>query len=88
MKYTIMAECKTYSEWSINDIGVPIMHEHDFEGVDVICYKIVDEDEGAIFEHKNFKIVKAKLLELQDFMPCGHNKQRCSKDVCIDDIPL
>lgn len=26
--------------------------------------------------------------ELQEILPCGHDINRCSKDLCIDDIPL
>lgn len=26
--------------------------------------------------------------ELLEIQPCGHDMNRCSKDLCIDDIPL
>jgi hypothetical protein len=64
MKYTIVADCKTYSEWEINDNGKPTQLNHEFEGVDVISYKIVPEGEDPIFEHESFEVVKVKLLEL------------------------
>ena len=66
MKYTIVAECKTYSEWSIDENGKPTVHEHDFEGVDVVGYKIIRDGDDCIFDHEDFEVVKAKLLELNN----------------------
>ncbi len=91
MPYKILANCKSYSEWEVNEKGDITYCFHEFEGHDLLEYKIVESNDPCsdpIFEHESFEVVKAKLLELQELMPCGHNKQRCSKDVCIDDIPL
>lgn len=47
------------------------------------------------FEQGNYKDVdlyikggEMTIDNTQDFMPCGHTKQSCTKDICIDNIPL
>ena len=63
----ILADCKTFSEWTIDDEGNPFQLSYNFEGVDVISYKIVptgDTSSDSVFESENYEVVKAKLLEL------------------------
>lgn len=63
-KYEIKADCQSYSEWSVDDEGELLYSEHEFEGHDIIGYKIVDENGDSIYENKSFKRIKAKLAKL------------------------
>ena len=41
MKYKgveIIANCKTYAQFTVDNSGRPYMHHYDFEGADVISY--------------------------------------------------
>ncbi len=66
-KYKIMADTKSYSEWSVNSDGSLNYCEHQFEGHDLLNYKIVPTDDpcdSPVFESESWQETKAKLLEL------------------------
>lgn len=45
----ILANCKQYSQWTVDETGRPYFHHHDFEGADVISYT-TDEYPDVEFE--------------------------------------
>lgn len=54
---TIIANCKTYSQFTIDKDGLPYMHHYDFEGTDIISYttdEYPDVDFDTIAELKKF----------------------------------
>ena len=69
MSYTIKANTKSYSEWSVDQAtGKLDWCEHQFDGCDIVSYKIVDSDDEEVFEHEEFSIVKAKLEQLEQLI--------------------
>jgi hypothetical protein len=64
MKYEIRADCKSYSEWTVDESGRLLYCEHDFEGTDIINYKIVDENLDSVFEDESFEVCKKELAKL------------------------
>jgi len=68
-KYEIQADCKSYSRWSVDEKGDLQWIEHEFEGVDILSYCIVDisdnsQSDDAIFESESFEKVKKELKRL------------------------
>lgn len=68
MKYEIRANTKSYSEWSVDENGKLLFLEHEFEGHDIIEYKIIDIDDRAeVFESiETFQEAKDILKKLNE----------------------
>ena len=65
-KYEIRADCKSYSEWSVDYEGRLAFMEHEFEGSDIIAYKIIEIDTLNMVEDgfKSFSEAKEYLEKL------------------------
>jgi hypothetical protein len=65
MKYEIRADAKSYSEWSVDENGKLNELEHEFEGHDIIAYKIVNLKNLDVFEDDlTFEEAKERLTAL------------------------
>lgn len=66
--YIIMATCKTYSEWSLNEDGSLGYKEHEFQGADVIEYKALTEYSELVIEScQSIDEIKKEIDELLEF---------------------
>lgn len=68
-KYEIRADAKMYSEWEVDDNGKLTYQHHEFEGADLINYKIIDisedsESDDPVFESESFEETKKELNRL------------------------
>ncbi len=66
-KYKAMADTKSYAEWTVNNKGELLYLEHQFEGHDLLNYKIVlvdDPCDSPVFESENWQEIQEKLKEL------------------------
>lgn len=68
--YEIRADAKKYSEYEVDENGKMTFETHEFEGADLINYKIIRTDEDSdsddsVFESENWNETKAELESLQ-----------------------
>lgn len=67
--YEIRADAKKYSEYEVDENGKLTYEHHEYEGADLINYKIVRTDEDsesddAIFESESFEETKKEIERL------------------------
>lgn len=60
-EYTIQASVKKYALYEVDENGRPTYETHEYEGVDVISYIIVDSDNGQLDEDEYETFDEAKV---------------------------
>jgi len=70
-KYEIRADVKKYFEYEVDGDGKITFEHHEYEGAELINYKIIDisedsESDDSVFDSESFEDIKKKLINLNE----------------------
>ena len=89
-KYEIRADAKKYSEYEVDENGKMTFEHHEYEGVDLINYKIIDtsedsESDDSIFESESFEDTKKEFTRL-NIKRINHMQEKTIREILVSAI--